>query len=99
MEAGFAKACITPPIGTRMEGFGDLQRDPNGAAAIHDDLFVRALYCRHDTEQALVLAYDLLQSYLITLPGKFVFLQVLNFQSEAKRLTGEKFEFRNPRGQ
>lgn len=60
MLAGFAKTKITPPVGTRMEGFGALQRDPAGAADIHDDLFARALYCGEGDETVLILAYDLL---------------------------------------
>lgn len=60
MQAGFAKRPITPPVGTRMEGFGDLQLDPTGAVGVHDDLFVRALYCRDGEEQVLVLAYDVI---------------------------------------
>ena len=59
MDAGFAKFRITPPLGTRMLGFAvrDLK---GGAESVHDDLFVRALYLRHNGERALVISYDLL---------------------------------------
>ncbi len=56
MKAGFGQACITPPIGMAMEGLGQ-QR---GCKAIHDDLFVRALYLSEGEREALVLGYDLL---------------------------------------
>ncbi|MDP6379866.1 MAG: hypothetical protein QF662_00855, partial [Phycisphaerae bacterium] len=60
MNAGFAKTKITPPVGTRMEGFTDLQLDPRGAAGIHDDLFLRALYCKDGEQHTLILAFDVL---------------------------------------
>jgi len=60
MYAGFGRTAITPPVGTRMEGFTDLQLDQRGAAAIHDELFMSALYCRDGEEEALILAYDVL---------------------------------------
>ena len=58
MKAGFAKIRITPPLGSLMYGWGD--RDLNGCTAIHDDLFVRALYAEQDGEPGLILSYDLL---------------------------------------
>lgn len=58
MLAGFAREKITPPLGTRMMGFGG--RDyKQGCQSIHDDLYVRALFLEHDGQQALILAYDL----------------------------------------
>ena len=56
MKAGFGCRCITPDIGTRMEGFFHLK----GAEAIHDDLHVRALVLTEQGVTCLILAYDLL---------------------------------------
>ncbi len=58
MQAGFAKAPITPPIGTRMMGFGSRDRD-HGCTAIHDDIFTRAVYLQHGGEAALIVGLDL----------------------------------------
>jgi len=58
MEAGFARACITPPVGTRMMGFTDRDTD-HGCEGVHDDLFVRALYLAHGEEKALIMGFDL----------------------------------------
>lgn len=60
MKAGFAKACITPPPGTKMAGFWTRDREPRGAESVHDDLHVRALYLQHDGEEALLAGFDLL---------------------------------------
>ena len=57
MKAGFARVCITPPPGTRMMGLGD--RDAfHGCDSVHDDIFVRALYCEHGNEAALIMSFD-----------------------------------------
>jgi hypothetical protein len=58
MKAGFGKVCITPPVGSLMYGFAP--RDLKGATAIHDDLFVRALYTEHGRQRVLFVSYDLL---------------------------------------
>ena len=55
MDAGYAKACITPPLGTRMCGYAERDRGP-GCEAVHDDLYVRAGYLRHGNEQVLFIA-------------------------------------------
>lgn len=58
MEAGFAKVKITPPIGTRMMGFGG--RDmAHGCTGIHDDIYTRALYLRQGEREALIMSFDL----------------------------------------
>jgi hypothetical protein len=58
MEAGYCREKITPPIGTTMMGVGP--RDlAGGCTAIHDDIFVRALYCAHEGEAALIMSFDL----------------------------------------
>ena len=59
MDAGFARADITPPVGTRMEGFGGRDHE-RGAEAVHDKLYVRALYVCDQGEEVLILAFDLL---------------------------------------
>ncbi|MGQ9731481.1 MAG: hypothetical protein ACUVX8_09445 [Candidatus Zipacnadales bacterium] len=58
MNAGFAKVDITPPLGTRMMGFGTRDME-HGCTAIHDEIFVRALYLQQGDEAALILGYDL----------------------------------------
>jgi len=58
LRAGFAVEKITPPLGTRMMGFGS--RDyQQGCQGVHDDIHVRALFIEHGGERALILAYDL----------------------------------------
>ena len=59
MNAGFARMCITPPVGTRMEGWGMYHERPF-SESLHDDLFVRALYLKDRDEEALILAFDVL---------------------------------------
>jgi len=59
MKAGFAKENINPPIGTRMTGFGARDRD-RGCEAIHDDIYVRALYLTHEGREVLIMGFDLL---------------------------------------
>lgn len=59
LNAGFARAVITPPVGSRMEGWA-MYRERPFAEAIHDDLRVRALYLRQAGDTALLLAYDAL---------------------------------------
>jgi len=58
MNAGFARARITPPVGTAMMGFSARDR-AHGCDGTHDDLFVRALYLTHGTEEALIMGFDL----------------------------------------
>jgi neutral ceramidase len=58
MRAGFSRQIISPPLGTRMTGLG--QRDiEDGCKSINDELYVRALYCEHEGEAALVMSFDL----------------------------------------
>ena len=58
MQAGFARECITPALGTRMMGFAERDRE-RGCTGVHDDLFVRALYAEHEGETALIMGFDL----------------------------------------
>ena len=56
MQAGFAAARVTPPLGMPLEGLGQAE----GIVSRHDDLYVRALYLRHGGQEALILGADLL---------------------------------------
>jgi len=57
LTAGVARACITPPVGFRMGGFG--ARD-HGAEGIHDELYARALYLNDGSSEAAIVSSDLL---------------------------------------
>ena len=56
MKAGFARADITPPLGTQMLGYG--------VAAVrlsesnHDPLYLRVAYVSHDGHEALICSFD-----------------------------------------
>lgn len=58
LRAGFARVKITPPLGTRMMGFG-FRDYKQGCQCIHDDIYVRAVFLQHRNERVLILAYDL----------------------------------------
>ena len=58
MFAGFSKKIITPPLGTHMMGWWGRDKE-RGCEQILDPLFVRALYLRQGSEEALLLTYDL----------------------------------------
>lgn len=58
MRAGFARVCITPPVGTTMMGFGGRDMD-HGCEGTHDDIYVRALALEHGGAEALLMTYDL----------------------------------------
>ncbi len=57
--AGYGRAEITPPLGTRMFGWGGRDED-HGCDAIHDNLFVRSLWLEQGAEKALIMGFDLL---------------------------------------
>ncbi|MCX5661328.1 MAG: hypothetical protein NTW19_16725 [Planctomycetota bacterium] len=57
MQAGFARADITPPLGSPMMGYGDTST--RLAESVHDPLYVRALSVVHGGEEALILSLDL----------------------------------------
>jgi neutral ceramidase len=59
MKAGFSQRDITPPLGTRMFGWGS-RDDEHGCTDIHDRLDVRALWISHDDEDAIIFGFDLL---------------------------------------
>ncbi|MBI2438062.1 MAG: neutral/alkaline non-lysosomal ceramidase N-terminal domain-containing protein [Lentisphaerae bacterium] len=54
---GLGIADITPPLGTRMFGFGTRDRQ-HGCTGIHDPLQVRAVYIADRKEAVLILSYD-----------------------------------------
>lgn len=56
LQAGVARAIITPPVGIPMVGFAG--RGP--AETVHDDLTVTALALESDGARAVVLAFDVL---------------------------------------
>jgi hypothetical protein len=58
MNAGFARACITPAIGTPMQGVA-ARGEGHGCVSVHDDLFARALYIEHADEPAVIIGLDL----------------------------------------
>lgn len=60
MKAGFARVKITPPVGTKMTGFGFRDHDPVGSKGVHDDLYTRALFLSNGNEKVLIMAFDLL---------------------------------------
>ncbi len=58
MKAGFARQKITPPVGTKMQGFGTRDQ-AQGCEGAHDDIFARALFLEHQGEQVLIMGFDL----------------------------------------
>ena len=60
LKAGFTRVKITPPVGTKMTGFGFRDHDPVGSKGVHDDLYTRALFLSNGNEKVLIMAFDLL---------------------------------------
>lgn len=58
LEAGWAKAEITPPIGTPLSGFGQRQGKPS--TGVHDPIFVRALALNDGKDTAVLVGSDML---------------------------------------
>ncbi|MCK4283580.1 MAG: hypothetical protein KAX44_04615, partial [Candidatus Brocadiae bacterium] len=56
LEVGHARECITPPLGIGMRGYA---ARTDGAADVHDDLFVNAVVLENGNERVAILAYDL----------------------------------------
>lgn len=59
MNAGFSRVRITPPLGTRMSGFGNRDQ-AHGCEGVEDDLFVRALVLEEGGRRLVIAGYDLL---------------------------------------
>lgn len=57
MKAGFAKVCITPPIGSALTGF--IARS-GVATAVHDDIFVRSLVFEQSGRAVAILSIEVL---------------------------------------
>lgn len=57
MKAGFFRIDITPPVRTPLMGWGVAKE--RLAVAVHDPLFVRALWIEQGAEVILILAFDL----------------------------------------
>jgi len=53
---GHGRECITPPLGIRMVGYASRTE---GAADVHDDLFVNAVAIEHGDERVALLTYDI----------------------------------------
>jgi hypothetical protein len=52
---GHARQCITPPLGIRMVGYADRT---DGAAEVHDDLFLNAVVLEAPDNTVALVAYD-----------------------------------------
>jgi neutral ceramidase len=59
MRAGFGRACITPPLETRLSGFGRRDNE-RGCEGIDDDLFVRVLVLEREGVRLVLAGFDLL---------------------------------------
>ncbi len=59
MQAGFSKVRITPPLGTRMSGFGGRDQ-AHGCDGVEDDLYVRVLVLEDAGRRLAIAGYDLL---------------------------------------
>lgn len=57
LQAGAAKADITPPLGTPMNGYG--YRMGRGATEVHDPITVRSLYLEEGSTKLLLVTADL----------------------------------------
>ena len=55
VSVGHGRECITPPLGIRMVGYASRTE---GAADVHDDLFVNAVVIEHGDERVAMLTYD-----------------------------------------
>jgi len=56
VSVGHGRECITPPLGIRMVGYASRTE---GAASVHDDLFVNAVVIEHGRERVALLTYDI----------------------------------------
>jgi len=66
LKAGFAKVCISPPVGVPLAGFA---ARPEVSTGTHDDLFARALVLETSDAAVVFVSVDLL-----ALPGEFIAL-------------------------
>lgn len=57
LEAGIAKVCITPPVGTRMAGYAGRT---DGCLGVHDNLMGRVLVLNNGTAQIVLITLDII---------------------------------------
>lgn len=57
LQAGFASVVITPPVGTKLEGYGGRE---GGSVGVHDDLYARALVLDDGATQTAIVSCDLI---------------------------------------
>jgi neutral ceramidase len=55
-EVGHGRECITPPLGIKMVGYASRTE---GAASVHDDLFVNAVVLKGGDETVAIVTFDL----------------------------------------
>ncbi len=55
LRVGHGRECITPPLGIKMVGYA---RRTEGAADVHDDLFVNSVVLENGGERVAILTYD-----------------------------------------
>ncbi len=58
LQAGIAKAGITPPIGVPLAGFGARKSKPS--TGVHDSLYVRVIALQAGEQRAVLIGYDAL---------------------------------------
>ncbi|MDX9974325.1 MAG: neutral/alkaline non-lysosomal ceramidase N-terminal domain-containing protein [FCB group bacterium] len=58
LSAGWAKANITPPVGTPLAGFGDRKGKPS--TGVHDECFVKALALSDGADTVVIIGSDML---------------------------------------
>lgn len=58
LQAGWASARITPPVGTPLAGFGDRQGKPS--TGVHDELYVKAVALSDGKDTAVLVGSDML---------------------------------------
>jgi len=58
LEAGWAKADMTPPIGTPLAGYGDRKGAPSTGA--HDELYVKTLVLSDGSDRVAIVSSDML---------------------------------------
>ncbi|MCK4283621.1 MAG: hypothetical protein KAX44_04820, partial [Candidatus Brocadiae bacterium] len=56
LRVGHGRECITPPLGIKMAGYG---ARTEGAADVHDDLFLNAVVLESQDDKVALLTYDL----------------------------------------
>nr|MBQ4319525.1 hypothetical protein [Clostridia bacterium] len=55
VKAGFARVCVTPPLGTPMSGYFS----PRYASGVHDDLYATAVAFDNGEQKAVIIGIDI----------------------------------------